>query len=292
MLMMVSAIIPMFNVAWCISTQIEALRIQDYKYPWELILVDNGSNDNTISICNKLILDYPVQVHLISATSTAGTSYARNAGINHSNGDLLCFCDADDRVGISWITELVEAYEKGVLVAGYNRTWNGIDTPNNNKLWCSGAKCHLGGHPIAMGCNMLISKEDAAMLQGFDSRFQTGQDADFSWRYVKAGGKIKPCSEAKIDYRERCSIIANFTRHFKYGVDDIKLMKHHANWIRFNKNGHGHPRFMPPIIATVHGFRTRKTGGYHHIARSMGKYFGHAWGCIRHSYYQVLTRLL
>ena len=231
----ISVIIPLYNVAWCISTQLQALAIQDYVGSWELILVDNGSTDGTFEIVKDQVSEFPVPHKLIKAGEVAGSSFARNIGIEESKGELICFCDADDRVDPLWISDLVDAHKDGSIVAGTNRTWNGYDTPNTNRGWCSGASSHLGGPPIAMGCNMLVPKVDALSIGGFDTSFTTGQDAEFSWRYQTRGGLVIPAKGAYVDYRERKGVVGIFLRNIQYGVDDIKLMRRYSDLVSFDK---------------------------------------------------------
>lgn len=278
----ISVIIPLSNVAWCISTQLDALSKQDYKGAWELVLVDNGSLDETIEIVRSQTSAFPVPVKLIIAEVVAGSAHARNRGIEEAIGELICFCDADDRVDPRWISDLVQAHKQGSIVAGSNRTWNGYDTPNMNRAWCSAASSHLGGPPIAMGCNMLVSKEGALSIGCFDTSFVTGQDAEFSWKYQTKGGSILQANGAFVDYRERSGIIGNFLRNFQYGVDDITLMRRYAGIFTYDKKVKTHPRYKPPVGQVILGLRTRKSGGLVHAARVWGKYMGHLVGKIRY----------
>ena len=276
----VTVIIPMLHAAGYISVQLDALAKQDYGGTWELILVDNGSNDRTVDIARERTRLFPVPVTHLLANDVVGSSHARNLGIRHARGELLCFCDADDRVYVNWISELVKCYKPGAVVSGYNRTWDGQELMNTNPAWCSGSNSHLGGPPIAMGCNMLVSKKDANAIGGFDSSFLTGQDADFSWRFVTAGGRILPCERALIDYREKKGIKANFVRHFNYGVDDIRLMRYHSKTFRYDRSARSYPRIKPPLVSTLTRILKQNKGAWVHAAKSWGKYLGQQVGKI------------
>lgn len=90
-----SVIIPVYNA----STTIEACvkSILNGKYTdFELILVDDGSTDNTLEICNALaITDRRIKV---LQQQNSGAAEARNTGIKAAKGDYLCFSDSDDTV--------------------------------------------------------------------------------------------------------------------------------------------------------------------------------------------------
>ncbi len=86
----ISVIIPTYNRAKVLSTCIDAILAQDYTN-FELIIVDDGSSDNTLELLQK----YQYQLHIISQENR-GVSSARNAGIAKARGKYLAFCDSDD----------------------------------------------------------------------------------------------------------------------------------------------------------------------------------------------------
>lgn len=88
-----SVIIPTYNRANLISKAIKSVIYQTYKN-WELIVIDDGSTDNTKSI----VLDFSIndeRVRYIFQKNNERSS-ARNKGIRYSNGNWICFLDSDD----------------------------------------------------------------------------------------------------------------------------------------------------------------------------------------------------
>jgi len=88
-----SIIVPIYNVERYLEQCIESVLAQDYQN-YELILVDDGSPDNSIDICTK----YAKQHHNIVFIRkvNGGISDARNAGIKLARGEYLIFLDSDD----------------------------------------------------------------------------------------------------------------------------------------------------------------------------------------------------
>ena len=88
-----SIIVPIYNVERYLEQCIESVLVQDYQN-YELILVDDGSPDNSIDICTKYAKQYSniVFVHKING----GLSDARNVGIKIARGEYLMFLDSDD----------------------------------------------------------------------------------------------------------------------------------------------------------------------------------------------------
>lgn len=91
----ISIIVPIYNMEdyldrCIISLLNQGLGVNEY----EILLVNDGSKDNSLSICRKYEEQYS-QVHLISQPNK-GLSATRNLGISEAKGEYLCFVDADD----------------------------------------------------------------------------------------------------------------------------------------------------------------------------------------------------
>lgn len=87
---LVSAIIPTYNRGWVLKEAIDSVLKQDYPHV-ELIVVDDGSTDNTFDLLN----DYSANIVVIRQKNS-GVSAARNSGIAASSGQYISFLDSDD----------------------------------------------------------------------------------------------------------------------------------------------------------------------------------------------------
>ncbi len=87
---LVSVIIPTYNRGWIIKEAIDSVLAQDY-VNYELIVVDDGSNDNTHDILNSYWNNI-----LVLRQNNQGVSSARNRGLAASSGDFIAFLDSDD----------------------------------------------------------------------------------------------------------------------------------------------------------------------------------------------------
>lgn len=88
--MKVSVIIPAYNVAKYIKHTLQSVAIQTYQ-PHEIIVINDGSTDNTLDIINS----FSDKVIVISQRNS-GVCAARNAGINRATGEWIAFLDGDD----------------------------------------------------------------------------------------------------------------------------------------------------------------------------------------------------
>lgn len=108
--MKVSIIVPVYNAEKVLHYCVDSILNQTYK-DFELILVNDGSTDNSGEICDKYSLenDNVVVIH----TENGGVSKARNTGIKNAIGDYICFIDSDDYVSDTFLEELVNKTRDG-----------------------------------------------------------------------------------------------------------------------------------------------------------------------------------
>lgn len=121
---LVSVVVPVHNSSHTLETCIKALVHQDYE-AIEIILVENGSSDDSASQCRFWAEMNPNILYL--EIEQASVTAARNAGIEAAHGEYIAFCDADDWYKPSAINILVRsaaATQAGVVKAGYMRVIN------------------------------------------------------------------------------------------------------------------------------------------------------------------------
>lgn len=128
---MISIIIPTYNGEKTIGNTLDAI-FNTNKSNFEVIVINDGSKDNTIDVLNKYKNKYP-NLLLIDKENT-GVSDSRNIGIKTSSGEYIMFCDDDD------------IYEPGVIdavsknISQYNPdyiSFGRIDINGKNKYYCS-----------------------------------------------------------------------------------------------------------------------------------------------------------
>ena len=90
---MVSVIMPVYNAADTLAETIESVLSQQ-EVEFELIVVDDGSTDNSKEIVLKYASEYPCL--RIFSQENQGTAVARNKAIEKANGELIAPIDADD----------------------------------------------------------------------------------------------------------------------------------------------------------------------------------------------------
>lgn len=99
---LVSIIIPVYNASRFLEETINSIQKQTYSN-WEAIFIDDCSSDNSYNLIKKYQKE-DKRIKLIKNKTNSGAAVSRNNGIDHAEGDYLCFLDADDK----WHPEKLE----------------------------------------------------------------------------------------------------------------------------------------------------------------------------------------
>ena len=93
---MISIVTPVYNAASFIRQTMEMVKAQTYT-DWELILVDDGSKDNSLEVIEAYLKEMPDErIRLIKKGKNEGAALTRNRGIQEAKGRYIAFLDADD----------------------------------------------------------------------------------------------------------------------------------------------------------------------------------------------------
>lgn len=114
----ISIIIPVYNPGDKLSICLNSILGQQFQ-EWELILVDDGSTDDSPIICDRYSSsDKRIRVF---HRSNAGVSSARNYGIAQSKGEWICFVDSDDWLDSDYLSDFILRLSEGadLILQGY-----------------------------------------------------------------------------------------------------------------------------------------------------------------------------
>lgn len=229
--MQLSVIIPCYNAATTIAVQLEALASQEWHQPWEVIVADNGSTDNTVAVAELFQAKIP-SLRIVDASAKKGAAYARNCGAKLAQAEALAFCDADDEVAPGWVAAMGEALVKYDFISGRNFHHK------LNESWV----IQLHGSPESVGiienpylpfvisCNMGVKRAVHEAVGGFDENFAKIEDIDYSWCIQEKGFKVHEVPEAIVNYRLRKRFSAICQRAWGVGLYEALLYKKHKHY--------------------------------------------------------------
>lgn len=128
---MISIIIPVYNAEAYLRECLDSVISQRYE-DWELLLVDDGSDDSSGAICDEFVAkDRRVRVF---HEENKGVSSARNIGLENAKGEWVTFVDSDDRVALDFCDRLLDKTDVDLVVSSFEYFGNrsGQCTLNNS----------------------------------------------------------------------------------------------------------------------------------------------------------------
>jgi cellulose synthase/poly-beta-1,6-N-acetylglucosamine synthase-like glycosyltransferase len=214
---------------------------QDYpRDRYEIIIVDNKSNDNT----SQIVQSYNV---VYTEESDVQSSYAaRNTGLKIAKGEIIAFIDSDCIADKSWLKNAVRLFldAKVGLVAG-----GIVSSPPNNyieeyvdrkKLLIQKEKEEWLPLPFAKTANAFYRREVLDKIGFFEQRWRSGGDMDLSWRMqLETGYTIKFTSESFVLHIHRSTLKSLFFQTMGWGTGISFISRKHKEIFpkrRFRQN--------------------------------------------------------
>lgn len=209
-------VIPAHNAAGTLRAQLAAVLHQEIDVPYEVVVVDNGSTDETAAIVAS---QTDPRVRLVAATDHSGPSYARNTGVAAAASDVIACCDADDVVSAHWLAGLRTALQTADFVGGP------IDVERLNPSWLADGRGRWGargpsefaGIEFAHGCNLAIRKDVFESVGGFDESLRAGEEVDLALRLAARDIRLQFVPDAVVDYRYRPDLRSTWKQSFAHG---------------------------------------------------------------------------
>ena len=215
---MISVVVPMRNGMPWLEQQLRALAQQECDEPWEVIVANNNSTDESGVVAQKWA-ERCKMFYLVDASNAIGPGGTRNAGVAAARGDLLAFCDADDVVHSGWLAAHVSALAEADVSAGVFDYWslNEQPAPSPVKYAPPPALALFGFLPAAGSGNLGIRRSAFEAIGGFAPELMTGEDFDLSWRAQLAGYRLVVNEEAVLARRDQQGFWEVFRRYTAYG---------------------------------------------------------------------------
>jgi len=161
----VSIIIPVYNVEKYIEQCLDSVIHQTYKN-LEIIIVNDGSSDNSYSICEKYANSD--NRFVLITQQNGGLAKARNEGIKASSGDIISFVDSDDFLDEQMIEKMVGLY----LETAADIVCTGYDEYDDEKSF-------FIQHIMPLDSHCVLSGQEARKLLLFDCFYRC-----FAWNKI------------------------------------------------------------------------------------------------------------
>lgn len=217
----VSVIVPVYNEEQYISATLDSIINQNFK-DFELIVVDDGSTDNTLEIVTEKLSNSKIN-HKIIHQENNGVSSARNRGINESCGDYIVFVDADDYVLTDHLMHLYNPDYDFNLIQLVKKEGDKLSkTHFYNMDEISSEDFIKLELEMKIPFNFVQLSYNAEIIKNNDLKFREdvtyGEDSDFAMRALSYGDKISISNEITYFYiqHESSLISTSKLKRFDY----------------------------------------------------------------------------
>lgn len=231
-----TVIVPAFNRGEEIDELLDSLARQSVgKNLFEVIVVDDGSTDNSEEIVNRHILNGKINLFFLKQEHK-GPGQARNAGMAKASGEYLLFIDSDCIADKDWLNEYAKIVKQirpagfggpDKVLSGFSPIQKAIDYSMTSFLTTGGIRGHSKKkiskyypRSFNMGVRADIVKKIGGMNQ-----LRHGQDIEFSHRIIRCGEPVVKVENAVVYHKRRISIKKFFRQVFNWGVARINLYK-------------------------------------------------------------------
>ena len=246
----ISVIVPVYNVEKYLTQCIESILSQTYQ-EFELLLIDDGSEDNPGSICDHYS-NIDSRVHVFHKEN-GGVSSARNMGIEHAKGEWVCFVDSDD-----WIDKDTFEYITGLwkgadfLQFGYRRTGGTASeysyVPSKVLRYSTSVYCTKRIYHSAI-CGYLLKLNIIKKYKiSFPNHIKYGEDQAFILKTLICSSEIVILDRHFYNYRDREGSAMHASESISMGKDHLLVIEDLLLFIEHNRIN------LPPLYLSL--FRT------------------------------------
>ena len=227
-----SVIVPAYQACevlpWCL-TALHHQTIDPARY--EIIIVDDGSTDDTVRVAENAMGSPPVQV--VRAVH-AGPAHARNLGAQAAQGDLLLFTDADCEPASDWIEKLTQVFTQ-TKISGAKGVYRTHQTSlvarfvqqeyqdKYDRLLTQDTIDFIDTYSAAYRRDVFLANG------GFDVTFNTAsvEDQEFSFRLAEQGLRLVFAPEAVVYHQHDESVREYARRKYRIGYWKALVLKQH-----------------------------------------------------------------
>lgn len=226
----VSVVIPARNAAATIEDQLTALSGQRTERPFEVLVVDDASEDATSELVDAWA-DRDHRFRRLTTDGRRGAGHARNLGTSWAAGSIIAYCDADDVASPDWLEGLVRALDSFAIVGGPldHRSLN----PPDIRIWRAARPMTAlpnthGFLDYAVSANCALWRGWWERVGGWDESLANGEDVELSWRIQLAGGTLGFAPEAVVHYRHRPTPMGVARQAAAYSRAEVALLRRFA----------------------------------------------------------------
>jgi glycosyltransferase involved in cell wall biosynthesis len=270
----VSVVIPTYRRRQLLDGLLNALAMQRDAPAFEVVVVDDCSNDGTAEAIERRAADVPFPLKVLRMPRNGGPAAARNAGWRSARGSYIAFTDDDCTPDPGWLAALAGGLERADVVQG--RTV--ADVEGMARMGAFGRSLAVDEEGLYPTANMGYRREVLERLGGFDEHFRhpAGEDTDLAWRAREEGASTAFVPDAVVVHAAHAYSYADFLREkFRWEGVVLVVSRHPGLRRYFHSHWFWRPSHPPALLAAAGlaagawaAAGTARSGGLH--ARHLG----------------------
>ena len=220
------------NDADGLEDTLESLIHQNYsKNDYEIIVIDNGSKDETINVAENYVNSHPNLVTCLVKDSIKNSYAARNRGISEAAGSLISFIDANVIVRRNFLSQITKYFEENSVAYLGNRIElriiNNTLSARYNKMDDFKVESDIRHNHYTPTCCLTVRSSVFDKVGIFDERFESGGDWDFGQRVFQEKLRQDYNGDIVVYHPARSSYLSliNKSRRIARGVAQLSYYK-------------------------------------------------------------------
>jgi glycosyltransferase involved in cell wall biosynthesis len=220
----IAVVIPTYSRVDRLTRLLHTLEAQEDAPPFEVIVVDDASPDNTTESVERFATTSPLRIRAIRRASNGGPAAGRNDGWRATSAPVVAFIDDDCVATPWWLHSMHAALSQADLVGGCtlpNPDQIAGRGPFTRSLWTD---MEDGWYP---SCNIGYSVDALRRVGGFDENLRYGEDTDLAWR-VRATGSRSTYAAGALAYHDvRSEGYAEHLRDLRRHIGVVSVVRRH-----------------------------------------------------------------
>lgn len=246
----VSVVCSTYNRAHRLADMLPALEAQTYPHDrFEVVIVDDGSTDNTSEFVEKFAASATIDVRLVSLPQNTGRSAGRNTGWRAAHAPVIAFTDDDCAPSPEWLAAGMALMTGDTTVVVGRTMPNPAHSANKGVFSRTQNVDRDSGTRYMHTCNIFYRRDDLEAVGGLDAAFNKkgGEDTDLGWRVLDRGGSVA--------FAEDAVVLHDITKG-----SFTAAVKEAAMWRDIPRVAKRHPKRARPLL--VHRLFWKKSHEY------------------------------